>query len=89
VVGKGGVYHSSVVSEALLAENAAQHMLTEREREVLILLAKGLSNKNVAQQLGLSVRTVETHRLNLRRKVGLDNSAGLVKFALEKGWINI
>ncbi|HZX33175.1 MAG TPA: response regulator transcription factor [Rhodocyclaceae bacterium] len=88
-VAQGGVYHSAAVSAALLAENASRHELTEREREVLILLAGGCSNKSVAQQLGLSVRTVETHRLNLRRKVGADNAAGLVKYALEKGWIKV
>lgn len=86
-VAKGGTFFSANVASALLNGAAAEEPLTDREREVLILLAKGCSNKVVAQQLDLGVRTVETHRLNLRRKLGIDTSAGLVKYALDKGWI--
>lgn len=88
-VAEGGMYHSNAATAALLSEKVGQPSLTEREREILILLAKGHSNKRVAEQLGLSVRTVESHRLNLRRKLGVETSTGLVKYALDNGWIKV
>ena len=66
---------------------AAGPCLSEREREVLILLAQGLSNKAIALQLDISVRTAETHRLSVRRKLEIDSAAGLAKFAIEQGWL--
>lgn len=88
-VAEGGMYHSGAATAALLAEKVGQQPLTEREREILILVARGHSNKRVAQMLDVSVRTVETHRLNLRRKLGIDTPAGLIKYALEHGWIKV
>jgi two-component system, NarL family, nitrate/nitrite response regulator NarL len=57
--------------------------LTPRELEILDALAQGLSSKQIAQQHGLSVRTVETHRLNMKRKLDIDGQAELIKFAVE------
>jgi two-component system nitrate/nitrite response regulator NarL len=57
--------------------------LTPRERDILDALAEGLSSKQIAQRNGLSVRTVETHRLNLKRKLDIDGQAELIKFAVE------
>lgn len=54
---------------------------------MLILVAQGDSNKRIAQKLDVSVRTVETHRLNLRRKLGIETAAGLAGYALKRGWI--
>ncbi len=62
-------------------------ILTEREKEILILIAKGLANKNIASKLGLSTRTVEHHRSNLTDKLGIKNTASLVKYALSKGLV--
>ncbi|GAA3873490.1 response regulator transcription factor [Celeribacter arenosi] len=59
--------------------------LTEREQTILLELAQGKSNKDVAQVLGISVRTVETHRKNIRRKLGISSTAGLTRYALENG----
>lgn len=56
--------------------------LTPREREVLKLVAEGNSNKKVADKLGISVRTAEHHRLNTMKKLGVTNTAGLVRHAL-------
>ncbi len=56
--------------------------LTPREAAVLRLLAEGRSNKDIAEQMGTSVRTVETHRLHLRRKLRIDGQAALVKYAV-------
>ena len=60
-------------------------ILTKREIEVLKLIAAGLANKNVADKLKISIRTVETHRANLTNKLGIKTTAGLVKFAMSKG----
>lgn len=59
--------------------------LTSREQTILLHLAQGASNKDVAEQLGISVRTVETHRKNIRSKLGISSTAGLTRFALENG----
>ena len=56
--------------------------MTPREREVLKLVAEGNSNKKVADKLGISVRTAEHHRLNTMKKLGVTNTAGLVRHAL-------
>ena len=63
--------------------------LTAREHEILLLLAHGASNKGVARQLDISVRTVETHRLSLRRKLGVDTASELLKIALSNGWTTL
>ncbi|MEM5389926.1 response regulator [Paraburkholderia phymatum] len=57
--------------------------LTPRERDILDQLAEGLSSKQIAHRSGLSVRTVETHRQNLKRKLEIDGQAELIKFAVE------
>lgn len=59
--------------------------LTNREREVLALIAKGRMNKEIGLELGISVRTVETHRDSLMRKLQIRTTAGLTRFALEAG----
>jgi two-component system NarL family response regulator len=63
--------------------------ITHREREVIIALAEGLTNKEVAARLRVGVRTIETHRENLKRKLKINNVAGITKFALARGWITI
>jgi two-component system, NarL family, response regulator NreC len=60
-------------------------LLTEREREVLQLLAQGKSNKEVAQVLDLSPHTIESHRTNLMQKLNLHNTAEIVLYAVRKG----
>jgi DNA-binding NarL/FixJ family response regulator len=59
--------------------------LTEREREVLQLAAEGLSNPEIATRLSISPRTVETHRANLMRKLGLKTQTDLIRYALKRG----
>lgn len=59
--------------------------LTGREQTILLQLAQGLSNKEVATALDISVRTVETHRKNIKRKLGISSTAGLTRYALEHG----
>jgi two-component system nitrate/nitrite response regulator NarL len=88
-VAAGGSYFSSAVASALLGTGDTSALLTEREREVLILLAQGENNKNIAKKLDVSVRTIEAHRLNLRRKLNIDTPAGITRYAIERGWIKI
>jgi two-component system, NarL family, nitrate/nitrite response regulator NarL len=59
--------------------------LTTREREILVMIALGLSNKDVARRLSLSVRTVETHRLNIRKKTRASSRRDLVEIAEKLG----
>lgn len=62
--------------------------LTDREREVLTWLARGLSSKEVAKELNISVRTVETHRANLMHKLGVKSVAVLIQVAMREGIID-
>lgn len=61
--------------------------LSAREREIVQLLAEGKSNKEIAEALGISVRTAETHRASLLRKLNLDSVAGLVRYAIRNKMI--
>ena len=85
----GGNYFSAQLASMALFGGNAGPPLTMREHEVLLLLAHGQSNKFVARQLGISVRTVETHRLSLRRKLGADSASELLKIALMNGWTSL
>jgi two-component system nitrate/nitrite response regulator NarL len=59
--------------------------LTSREQTVLLELAQGKSNRDVAEALNISIHTVETHRKNIKRKLGISSTAGLTRYALEHG----
>lgn len=89
-IAAGGSYYSAELLQKMMASPAPadDDELTPREREVLRMLAQGLSNKAIARTFEISVRTVETHRLSIRRKLGVDTPAGLVKYALERGWLS-
>jgi two-component system response regulator NreC len=63
-------------------QHAQEHSVTSRERDVVRLLAGGNSNKEVANCLGISIRTAETHRATLMRKLGLESLAALVRYAI-------
>jgi DNA-binding NarL/FixJ family response regulator len=63
--------------------------LTQREREVLKLIAEGYKNKEIADYLYISVKTVEKHRANLMKKLDLHSTSSLTAFAMEKGLINM
>ena len=62
--------------------------LSQREREVLKLIAEGYKNKEIAEELCISLKTVEKHRANLMKKLDLHNAAGLTVYAVEKGLVN-
>ncbi|MEO9872246.1 response regulator [Ekhidna sp.] len=83
-VKNGKVYLSSDVNTMLmrgLNGTGEQKLLTDREREILKLISKEYTNKQMAEELFISERTVETHRKNIFRKTGTNNLVGLIKFA--------
>ena len=69
--------------------NDSLDLITDREREVLVLIGEGLMNKEIAEALSISVKTVETHRENIMNKLNLHSRTELVKFAIRKGLIDI
>jgi len=96
-VASGRPYFSPSIAQALAEDEVrlmrrrgvqdSYDLLTEREREILQLLAEGKSNKEAAGVLHLSTFTVETHRGNLMQKLGLHNTAEIVLYAVRKGII--
>lgn len=87
---RGGTYFSSGVSEILLShgQGGLDGPLTPREQTILLLLADGKSNKHVAREVDISVRTVETHRRNIKRKLNIGSTAGLTRYAIQHGLIS-
>ncbi len=86
-VGRGGRYLDPAIGGWALA-GAGDGVLSERELEVLRLLALGHTNSEIAKQLYISQRTVETHRAHLQSKLGLSGRPELVRYALEHGVIH-
>src|SRR4051812_27479200 len=99
LVHAGEVSFSPTASRILLDEIAqsrkqklpdeGSNSLSEREREVLALIADGFNNKEIASRLGLGVRTVETHRERIMRKLNIHTVAGLTKFAIRQGLVKV
>jgi DNA-binding NarL/FixJ family response regulator len=95
-VAAGGTYIdpslAGVVVEGYLdaraaAEHPAQDTLSEREREVLVRIARGFSNKEIAAELGLSVKTVETYKGRMAEKLDLRSRVDIVRYAAGQGWL--
>jgi DNA-binding NarL/FixJ family response regulator len=94
-VTKGGSYFSPVVAKEIVSQLRAPKrsdepfsVLSGREREVLHLIAEGLSAKEIASQLEISTKTVEAHRTSLMRKLGVRKATELVRYALRHGLID-
>jgi DNA-binding NarL/FixJ family response regulator len=94
IVQRGETYFGEEVAQIALkqmmtgsAPGANNRELSPRERDVLIGIAKGLSNKEIASQLNIGTRTVETHRDNLMRKLDIRSVGGLTKYALANGLV--
>ncbi|MDR9762147.1 response regulator transcription factor [Rhizobium redzepovicii] len=86
-VAGGGTYFSSGVFDALMGERVEEGSdpLTPRERDTLGLIVAGRSNREIAEALGISAATAETHRKNLKKKLGIATTAGLIRYALDRG----
>lgn len=99
LVHAGEVVFSPTASRVLLdelvnggkprADQPAAMQLSDREREVLVLIADGCSNKEIADRLGVAVRTTETHRERIMRKLDIHTVAGLTKFAIARGMVQL
>lgn len=92
-VARGEAYLSPSVADAVLTDyrkhvTNPMDLLTAREREVLQLIAEGKTNKDIANQLKLSVYTVEAHRSRLMEKLNLHSTGDLVRFAIRNGIIS-
>jgi DNA-binding NarL/FixJ family response regulator len=90
----GGVYlsssvHGAVVDGYLGKTRIAAHPLTRREQEVLQLVAEGKSTKEIAEFLGISARTAETHRKRIKSKLQIRDTAGLVRYAIRQGIVEV
>ncbi|MEW5816939.1 MAG: response regulator transcription factor, partial [Spirochaetota bacterium] len=84
---------ATVIEGYLEGRQSSQHqsladILTQREREILKLIAEGYRNKEIADCLCISVKTVEKHRANLMKKLGLHTIGALVAYAIEKGLVS-
>jgi two-component system response regulator NreC len=96
VVAAGGKYFSKEINIAdsdfrntiTIDDNQVSEILSRRELEILKLICKEYSNAQIAEKLFLSISTVETHRKNLISKLGVNNTVGLVKFALKNKLID-
>ena len=93
VAGGGRYVHPTLGARMIEAEAAERRQeqedpLSEREREVLKLLALGQTNQEIASMLFISVRTAETHRAHIMQKLGLSNRAALVRYALAHGLLD-
>ena len=87
-IASGGTFYSAEIAQRLIADKRTDNELTPRESQVLYKMAQGMNNKEMARDLDISVRTVETHRLSIRRKLNIDKPAALVKYAIDHGIIS-
>jgi DNA-binding NarL/FixJ family response regulator len=95
-VHSGETYFTPDIAQAALSQLVQNNgkrepfsALTGREREVLVLVAEGRSNKEIANQLGIGVRTIETHRERIMRRLNIHSVASLTKFAIVNGLISL
>ncbi|MCW8884919.1 MAG: response regulator transcription factor [Motiliproteus sp.] len=90
---QGNTYFSQGASQTLFSSfdgtKSQTQTLTKREETVLRLLAQGNSNKAIANELKISVRTVETHRQNIKNKLDIHTAAGLAKYAIEHNLVQL
>ncbi len=95
-VHEGEPFFSEEIARAALNEFVASGgkkepftQLTSREREVLVKIAEGKSNKEIADELGIGVRTIETHRERIMRRLNIHSVAGLTKYAIANGLVSL
>jgi DNA-binding NarL/FixJ family response regulator len=91
-VASGGKFVSPLISDKLLnvygVKEGRDHILTAREKMVLRLIASGFTNKQIADKLSISIKTVETHRTRIMQKLNAHKTADLVRYAIKTGLID-
>lgn len=96
-VARGEIFLSPAISKRVVADYLAQtsghqaapaHVLTARQREILQLIAEGKSTKQIAGLLGVSVKTIESHRAAMMQRLAIHDLAGLVRYALREGMVS-
>lgn len=70
-------------------EAGSPQSLTAREKEILQMIAEGYTSKNIATKLCLSSKTIETHRAHIMQKLDIHHAAGLIRYAIQKGWVEV
>lgn len=97
VVAGGGTYIDPAVAGQLVdgylqrkgkEEHTRAEHLSDRERDVLMRIAKGYSNKEIAAELGLSIKTVETYKARMSEKLRLKSRVDIVRYAAQRGWLD-
>jgi DNA-binding NarL/FixJ family response regulator len=97
-VDRGESYLSSPISKSIIEDyvggtskalEGSSQPLTTREREVLQLIAEGHTSRGIATKLFLSSKTVETHRAHIMQKLNIHNAAGLIRYAIQKGLVEV
>ena len=78
---------SGYVKQSTALSHASKVRITEREAEVARLIAWGYSNKEIAARLEISVKTVEAHKANAMRKLGISSRIDIVRYAILQGWM--
>jgi DNA-binding NarL/FixJ family response regulator len=77
------------IYQRIISAAVYRRELTKREIDVLKLVAQGYKNREIAKQLGVAVKTVENHRVNIMNKLALRNTVQMIRYALEKGVVPI
>lgn len=97
-VARGEIYIDPSLTGTLVAgfldaedtgEHPANDPMSERERDVMVRIAQGYSNKEIAAALGLSVKTVETYKARVAEKLGLRTRVHIVRYAAQRGWLDV
>ena len=95
-VSDGGVYLDPSLAGKVVGRFVGRHAgksalavtdLSERETEVVVLVARGYTNKEIASQLDISVKTVETYKCRISEKLGFNSRADIVRYAIHQGWL--
>lgn len=96
-VARGGMYFDPAVAGKVTETFASRrspssspdhHSLTSREQQIVTMVAHGYTNKEIASSLGITVKTVESHKSRIMQKLGITSRAGLVRFAILQGWLD-
>jgi DNA-binding NarL/FixJ family response regulator len=95
-VARGGMYFDPAVAGKVAdtfasrrsPSKSADHSLTSREQQIVTTVAHGYTNKEIAASLGITVKTVESHKTRIMQKLGITSRAGLVRFVILQGWLD-